>query len=727
MLHGRGPRRHDPLQRQPTRPKTLKTRSVSAGVSARRLLVANAVAELERRKSNQSKTVEAWPRPVSHTGWESALCPNDGCIEVVVDGIGRCTLRDEGGLLELHAADKVVLRSTLDGPVERQMECMLGRAAAEGTGDTSEMTQGLWHAAQCAAYAGHPVVEEGRFVVQVNLGRVPGMTPSVCAAWGLRPNLPLRVGVAALGGCRIGVQCAHRGGREEPLLVRQLGRLLTGEATRVWECGERNALFNRLFHVARDRLATLSGHCAVCDRRIDVDLMRPTHCGERLCGKVFAEIIADGAPRRSSLETLPPAVHCVEPRRMGSADVGQLTRAEDTGRLHTVSPLCDAEAVARLHLEEECMFLVTDCFREWRLLRRRLRTRPSAFHPCGEPARRVGLFRGSKYRHLRAAVQYFGTRAASPIEEEEEMEVLGEATLVLAEQKWRAFLRDALGTTETTETELRVVDLLLAFCRAAVFSKDHQLVHMPQHPTLENDQLRLDMRLRLPSVYRIAQGAPAPRPEMGDLVRWVVGTSRCVLVPVPAENRVEGMNTPHQFVLLLDSPEKQRRFEALKKQHGNRSVFAFHGSAPGNWHSILRFGLKNASGTALMRSGQQHGPGIYLSPTSSLSFQYSKVGTSETRFPLDCSRSVPQFLRIGGSAESLRCIACCEVVSHNLHNPCPDIWVVRDEDLVATRFLFVYDQKYQPDSAPDSTSPDFKARLERAYNSTVADVLNRLE
>jgi hypothetical protein len=48
-------------------------------------------------------------------------------------------------------------------------------------------------------------------------------------------------------------------------------------------------------------------------------------------------------------------------------------------------------------------------------------------------------------------------------------------------------------------------------------------------------------------------------------------------------------------------------FDPLK--HG--SVFGWHGSQLGNWHVIMRTGLKNLSLSSYVR-GTAHGPGIYF-------------------------------------------------------------------------------------------------------------------
>lgn len=74
--------------------------------------------------------------------------------------------------------------------------------------------------------------------------------------------------------------------------------------------------------------------------------------------------------------------------------------------------------------------------------------------------------------------------------------------------------------------------------------------------------------------------------------------------------RIPEMNTEYQYMFLSSPPEKEAEFQQLKKKHG--SILAFHGSAFGNWHSILRIGLKNFSNTELMSTGAAYGPGIYL-------------------------------------------------------------------------------------------------------------------
>ena len=75
--------------------------------------------------------------------------------------------------------------------------------------------------------------------------------------------------------------------------------------------------------------------------------------------------------------------------------------------------------------------------------------------------------------------------------------------------------------------------------------------------------------------------------------------------------------------MLSAPPERQAAFDELKKQH--RTRFLWHGSAPENWHAILRSGLKNLSHTKLMTAGAAHGPGIYLATNANTSMGYAQM------------------------------------------------------------------------------------------------------
>lgn len=56
--------------------------------------------------------------------------------------------------------------------------------------------------------------------------------------------------------------------------------------------------------------------------------------------------------------------------------------------------------------------------------------------------------------------------------------------------------------------------------------------------------------------------------------------------------------------------------------------YLFHGSPIGNWHSILRNGIKNMSGTRFMSSGQTYGAGVYASDNLQTAYTYGGHGKS---------------------------------------------------------------------------------------------------
>jgi len=146
------------------------------------------------------------------------------------------------------------------------------------------------------------------------------------------------------------------------------------------------------------------------------------------------------------------------------------------------------------------------------------------------------------------------------------------------------------------------------------------------------------------------------------------------------------MNTPWQYVLVSDHPQKdhafrQLRAEAAKRKGNSGSFYAFHGSAAGNWHCILRIGLKNYSNTDKMSAGAASGPGIYLANNAQTSFSYMKQGQAWEKSTF---------------GEGISCIALCEIIDHRkdakttIKETGGNVYVVQDENLITTRYFFVY-------------------------------------
>jgi len=198
------------------------------------------------------------------------------------------------------------------------------------------------------------------------------------------------------------------------------------------------------------------------------------------------------------------------------------------------------------------------------------------------------------------------------------------------------------------------------------------------------------------------------------LLQWIISSNRSHIVKIPESKHISSMHTDHQYLLLSAPPEKEEKFRKLREKHG--STFAFHGSSVENWHSILRRGLLNASGTKLQMNGAAYGSGIYLSPNAATSFGYSKMyNYTQTEIATNIttkSKSGNRFL----VQQNVYCIALCEVIEHNIKKN-SSIWVQPDEDSVVTRFFFVYGATTSQTAYNcDTQSEEFKLEIHKALN-----------
>ncbi|RYP53469.1 hypothetical protein DL769_010514 [Monosporascus sp. CRB-8-3] len=130
-------------------------------------------------------------------------------------------------------------------------------------------------------------------------------------------------------------------------------------------------------------------------------------------------------------------------------------------------------------------------------------------------------------------------------------------------------------------------------------------------------------------------------PASMGLLRWIVASNRSYIVQVdgPADDdepsasrganriasrrreRISGVDGWVQFRFAQGSPEKEALFqEALKTvQKPQRSLLAWHGSALGNWHSIIRQGLDYS----VVEHGRAFGNGVYFSRDFDTSLVYT--------------------------------------------------------------------------------------------------------
>jgi poly [ADP-ribose] polymerase 6/8 len=260
--------------------------------------------------------------------------------------------------------------------------------------------------------------------------------------------------------------------------------------------------------------------------------------------------------------------------------------------------------------------------------------------------------------------------------------------------------------TEEIATGAEVVGLLVAMASAAVHSSRKGTIFDPfptvVHPQNPNEFAFHPQRKDYARVAAALDAIPSMKeflqnPSFSELkkkidrqnelsyplLQWIVSSNRSHIVKLPRSKILKSMKTPHQFLLLSSPPAKESAFRIAKKAHG--STFAFHGSNIENWHSILRNGLLNASGTRYQIHGAAYGSGVYLSPHSSISFSYSQIQSNVQQPKNSSSGAESRFLE----GKNLRCIALCEVITSDKLRKSGNIWVMPNQDHVCTRFFFV--------------------------------------
>jgi len=134
------------------------------------------------------------------------------------------------------------------------------------------------------------------------------------------------------------------------------------------------------------------------------------------------------------------------------------------------------------------------------------------------------------------------------------------------------------------------------------------------------------------------------------LLIWIITSNRCHLRRLNESERIKAIDTEYQFALCSATPQREKDFQQLRAR--NSSFLAWHGSPMGNWHSILRMGLRNYSKTKHQANGAAYGSGIYFGKNFSLSWGYCRPGTnpgwSKSRFGV-----------------SMSCMALCEICYHS--------------------------------------------------------------
>ncbi|GKU09030.1 unnamed protein product [Fusarium langsethiae] len=187
------------------------------------------------------------------------------------------------------------------------------------------------------------------------------------------------------------------------------------------------------------------------------------------------------------------------------------------------------------------------------------------------------------------------------------------------------------------------------------------------------------------------------------LLNWIVASNRSFIVqdaPIPGlsqpeeethkvNNLVKGIEPGWvQFRFVQGSPEKEELF--LRELMGTANsawptLFAWHGSALGNWHSIIRTGLD----FSVVTNGRVYGNGVYFAKDFGTSRVYSSRGGGHF-WP-------------NSALKITDAISLCEIVNNTARfvstNP---YFVVNQIDWIQCRYLFV--QVNNPPSDGQATS-----------------------
>ncbi|ETO35036.1 hypothetical protein RFI_02041, partial [Reticulomyxa filosa] len=257
------------------------------------------------------------------------------------------------------------------------------------------------------------------------------------------------------------------------------------------------------------------------------------------------------------------------------------------------------------------------------------------------------------------------------------------------------FRHDSIGLGFSLASEIiyraEITDLLISLCYAACLNQritiffpesvrgqeDHNqnesILNTAGQPDVAKLQQLLDNCPCIEDMKKWAvEGDPTLKKKLGEvscllypLLCWIVTSNRAHLRVLSENEQVKGIKAEYQFALASATPAKEAEFQNVQRQNG--SFLAFHGSPMGNWHSILRMGLKNYSNTKQQLHGAAYGSGIYMASNFATSAGNDQIIT--TTFP--CCRigycrytpnnSWPKSMY----GPSLSCMALCEVCYHD--------------------------------------------------------------
>ncbi|KAK1459456.1 polymerase [Colletotrichum melonis] len=195
------------------------------------------------------------------------------------------------------------------------------------------------------------------------------------------------------------------------------------------------------------------------------------------------------------------------------------------------------------------------------------------------------------------------------------------------------------------------------------------------------------------------------------LLRWVVASNRSLIVQIdqPVDLDIGGIQATEarqkerfvglgddwmQFRFAQGSPEKENRFKKeLEKEASQRypTMFAWHGSPLGNWHSIIRTGLDFKE----MLHGRAYGHGVYFARDFATSLGYCMKQGNETSWA-------------GSELKLYAAMSLCEIINRpERFKSVHPYYVVDEVDWIQCRYLIIQrNQSVKHEEEPE-TKPEY--------------------
>jgi len=146
--------------------------------------------------------------------------------------------------------------------------------------------------------------------------------------------------------------------------------------------------------------------------------------------------------------------------------------------------------------------------------------------------------------------------------------------------------------------------------------------------------------------------------------------------------------------MLSSSTAREQKFQQLKRDfekkrgQGQGSRYFFHGSPIGNWHSILRLGMKTTGQPGVGASGAA----VWMAPDFQTSVGYMRGvggGWSKSMF-----------------GPTILCMAILEIVMDtSKHTDNGGEYIVNDEALISTRYFLVFQNSVPSKSVQSASLP----------------------